>query len=58
MQFLHLNAGISCPGAERHREPLIAVVEVVRAAQPLHECPVLVLGEYPRQRDRRLQIVG
>ena len=58
MQFLNFKACVASTGPEAHREPLIAVIEVVRAAQPLHEGPMLIPGEYPRKRECGFQVIG
>ena len=58
MQLLNFKARVASTGPEAHREPLIAVIEVVRAPQPLHEGPMLIPGENPRKRESGLQVVG
>lgn len=58
MQFLNFKACVASTGPEAHREPLIAVIEVFRAAQPLHEGPMLIPGEYPRKRECGFQVIG
>ncbi len=58
MQFLNLYPCVTSTCPEAHREPLIAVIEVVRAPQPLHEGPMLIPGENPRKRECGFQVIG
>lgn len=58
MKLLRLNACITRAGSQRHGKPLVCVIEIGRAAQPLVESAVLVFGEYPCQGERCLEVIS
>lgn len=56
MQFLQLQARAT--QIAKHREPLIAVIQVTRAAIPLLECPIFLQRENPRQRPSGFEVIS